>query len=127
MLPRPQQIVPRLYQIVTYLYHTMIYDVISNSCPGCLEPNWHLPVPNLYLRRYKQLPKLFCPNCVLAGPDGKRIQPDKFATGHDCDENKTVFIKNLAYETDEEDLRFAPILIDLDFSKLAAFDRHGDK
>jgi len=39
------------------------------------------------------------------GPDGNPIKPDKFATGHDCDENKTVFIKNLAYETDEEDLR----------------------
>merc|ERR1719193_2287529 len=31
--------------------------------------------------------------------------PHNLSTGHDIDEGKTVFIKNLAYETDEEDLR----------------------
>ena len=33
------------------------------------------------------------------------LVPHNLSTGHDVEEGKTVFIKNLAYETDEDDLR----------------------
>jgi len=47
-------------------------------------------------------------NNDVKGKDFKGVKtkvPHNLSTGHDVEEGKTVFIKNLAYETDEEDLR----------------------